>query len=181
VVRRCFSRRALLALIASAGLSSCKPIDDYIDTLVGRIAKTQIEERTRIFKTQIAQLVASVTDANAQFEKLKEKVELDHIQNESSRDDYKSAVASLDSDCQTYGVARSSLGGVVVRCESVTPYLDGFKMRLLATVLAPIEVNGLTLTVSWIEDDKNILPKEADGEIRRSNPPSRISRAVTPQ
>jgi len=50
-------------------------------------------------------------------------------------------------------VARSTIGPVIVRCESVGPYLDGYKVRLLVTVLAPIEVNELNLTVNWMEKD----------------------------
>jgi hypothetical protein len=58
-----------------------------------------------------------------------------------------------------YGIARTDLGPVLISCKGVTPYLDGYKVQLAVTVLAPVKVVGMKLTVSWLESDEKLQEK----------------------
>ena len=134
-------------------LGGCKPLEEYAAKFVEPIIGERVDQATTKYDRQTANLIAQITKLEGELSSLKSKVEWNEYFAEASRVEYWRESAVLSSDCQGYGVARSKLGPVLITCDSLSPYLDGFKLRIKATVLVPIDVKGLKIKVSWIETD----------------------------
>jgi len=73
-----------------------------------------------------------------------------HVSSLSARiDDFQSAYASVTTEEETYGVARTPFGPFVVLSEAVTPYLDGYKITLNIGNLTMASFHGAMIKVRW--------------------------------
>jgi hypothetical protein len=72
-------------------------------------------------------------------------------------DALESGDASVSTEDQGYGVAKTNFGAFTVSTRSVTPYLDGFKVKLRIGNLTSANFNGAKISVSWGPpfDEKN--------------------------
>lgn len=140
-------------------LVGCKPLEDYASKFIEPIVGMRVDQATAKYDRQLAELVAQNLKLEGELSSLKSKVELNEYFAEASREEYRRESAVLSSDCQGYGVARTNLGPVLIACDSLSPYLDGFKLRIRATVLVPIDVKGLKVKVTWIESDPKYKEK----------------------
>lgn len=117
--------RLLIALVA-LGLSGCAD-------------KAALEAATK--KAEAAEAAASA--AEGELAKLKERLtdlELQHALSQASG-------ASVSTESKLYGVANTTQGKVLVAVDSVTPYLDGFKVKLRIGNLMSASFDGAKLTV----------------------------------
>jgi hypothetical protein len=153
-----------LLLGASVSLSGCPIVKDALKEPVDSAVKEELADALKASDAKIAVLTArldqSQKDLVAVREELTKKITFIDTTGKLYRDEYKSASAILASDSTGYAVARTAIGPVLVRLQSITPYLDGFKVRLWLSVLAPIEVNGLKGKISWLEMDPEVLKKD---------------------
>lgn len=143
-------------------LSGCKPFEDWV---AGQIA-TATEKNINQLREQLKELEKSNRDLEEKIHNLAADIQANERWHAAFRQMYREESASLSSDCQTYGIARTELGPVIVTCDSVVPYLDGFKITLLATVLVPVEVVGLKVKVAWMETDEKFQEK-GQGRLRQ--------------
>lgn len=107
--------------------------------LVGCADKAALDAATS--KAEAAEAAASA--AKGELEKLKERLtdlELQHALAQASG-------ASVSTDSKLYGVANTTQGKVLIAVESVTPYLDGFKVRLRVGNLMSANFDGAKLTI----------------------------------
>lgn len=107
--------------------------------LSGCAEKAALDAAT--LKAEAAEAAASA--AKGELEKLKERLtdlELQHALSQASG-------ASVSTDSRLYGVANTTQGKVLVVVDSVTPYLDGFKVRLRIGNLMSANFDGAKLTV----------------------------------
>lgn len=160
-------------LLATASLTGCRWIDDAVKEYAEPITKAQIEEAIKPFANRIAASTAAADRANeesmrlrsefallrTELSELKKSVESLEWNDKSYRNEYKEETATLSAESTGYGVARTKLGPAIVTLEKVEPYLDGFKIKLWITVLAPIELSGLKGTISWFETDPEVRKK----------------------
>jgi hypothetical protein len=65
--------------------------------------------------------------------------------------------ATVSTEEQVYGIAKTNFGTFTVTAKSVTPYLDGFKVKLSFGNLTSATFNGAKINVSWGPpyDEKN--------------------------
>lgn len=72
-------------------------------------------------------------------------------------DALESGDASVSTEEQGYGIAKTNFGAFTISTKAVTPYLDGFKVRLRIGNLTSADFNGAKVTVSWGPpfDEKN--------------------------
>jgi hypothetical protein len=152
-------KRGYAGVVVATGvalsLGACKPVEDWLARQVASVMDRKIDE----VRDRLAGLDKTNARLEERIQKLATEVDVNEKWNAAWREMYKEESASLSSDCQKYGVARTNLGPVIITCDSVDSYLDGFKIRLLASVLVPIEVSGLSLTVSWSEPDEKYREK----------------------
>lgn len=160
----------VVAAATALSLGACKPVEDW---LAGQVASV-VDRKTEKIRDRLAGLEKANTRLEERIQKLATEVDVNEKWSAAWREMYKEESASLSSDCQKYGVARTNLGPVIITCESVEPYLDGFKIRLLASVLVPIEVSGLSITVGWYEPDEKYREK-GKGPWRRKEVESLVS------
>ena len=69
-----------------------------------------------------------------------------------------SGVATVSTEEEGYGVAKTKFGPFTVSTRSASPYLDGFKIKLRIGNLTNANFNGAKLNVNWGPplDDKNL-------------------------
>lgn len=77
------------------------------------------------------------------------KLQMDLLQLQFRVDALESGDASVSAEEQGYGVAKTSFGAFTISTRSVTPYLDGFKIKLRIGNLTTANFNGAKLTVTW--------------------------------
>jgi len=63
--------------------------------------------------------------------------------------DAQESAALLTTESNSYAVARTSFGPFVLVCRSVTPYLDGFKVKLAIGNITSATFNGAKLKIGW--------------------------------
>jgi hypothetical protein len=64
-------------------------------------------------------------------------------------DHFSSDSATVSTEREGYGVARTQFGPFTVANRGVTPYLDGFKVKLAIGNLTSATFHGVKLTVTW--------------------------------
>lgn len=57
--------------------------------------------------------------------------------------------ASVSTEEQAYGIAKTNFGAFTISARAVTPYLDGYKIKLRIGNLTSANFNGAKITVSW--------------------------------
>lgn len=68
---------------------------------------------------------------------------------ESRIADLESSEATVTTEEEAYGIARTVFGPFTVVCVGVTPYLDGFKIKLAMGNLTAATFQGAKLRVTW--------------------------------
>lgn len=67
--------------------------------------------------------------------------------------------AELDPTSKSYGVAKTNLGNLLISVDNVSPYADGYKLRLMVGNPNMVTFDGAKLKVQWAEKprwgDKN--------------------------
>lgn len=161
-----------LAVLASS-LTGCPSIDDALTAPIGKAAKEETDKAIKPVLSQLSNALLTIDQQAQRIEQLdkalvdaktdlKRALEVSDWINESYRDDYKAAAARLGADSSGYSVARTSLGPAVVRIAGISPYLDGYKVKLWVTVLTPIDLSGLKGSLIWHESDSAVLEKNKD-------------------
>lgn len=89
--------------------------------------------------------VPNVPDLSSEVRKL----QMDLLKLQFRVDALESGDASVSAEEQGYGVAKTSFGAFTISTRSVTPYLDGFKIKLRIGNLTTANFNGAKLTVTW--------------------------------
>ena len=142
-----------IALALSIPVAGCKQIDDAITSIASPLVQAAVNDKTADLTAQLIQQAQGLQAVKQKLEALEKKVALNQKIQELSADLFTTESATVTSDCEGYAIARTDIGAVIVACESLQPYLDGFKIRLLLTTLVPISLSGLKITVAWQEDD----------------------------
>lgn len=71
-----------------------------------------------------------------------------------------SGEASVTTEEEVYGIAKTKFGTFTVLARNVTPYLDGFKVKLRIGNLASANFNGAKISVAWGPSYDNKNPGE---------------------
>ena len=77
------------------------------------------------------------------------KLQMDLLKLQFRVDALESGDALVSAEEQGYGVAKTSFGAFTISAKSVTPYLDGFKIKLRIGNLTTANFNGAKLSVTW--------------------------------
>jgi len=156
-----------LFVLFISSLSGCRWVDDAISEVTRDATKAQVEESTKGLTQKLSSAVtladeqsASIAALRKELDDLKKVVKWNDYFREAGEDKFKTEWASLSSDNEGYSIARTTLGPAVVKLNSITPYLDGFKLKLWIAFLVPIQVNGIKGKVSWQESDAEVLKKD---------------------
>jgi hypothetical protein len=64
-------------------------------------------------------------------------------------DNLESGDASISTEEHAFGVAKTEFGSFTISTRAVTPYLDGFKVKLSIGNLTSADFNGARITVTW--------------------------------
>lgn len=156
-------------VIAAAGLTGCPAIDGLLLPRIEASVKSQTEEELKPYREHLEK-VSGLADRQArkidQLEEalaaLKRDIEVQGWTIDTQRNDYKDAPARVGAESMGYSVARTDLGPALVKLAGISPYLDGYKVRLWISILTPIDVNGLKGTLIWVESDPAVLQKNKD-------------------
>jgi hypothetical protein len=89
--------------------------------------------------------VQKVPDLSREVSKLQHDFELLDLRVRSLES--KEAIVSTEE--QGYGIAKTNFGAFTVSVKTVTPYLDGFKVKLTIGNVTSADFNGAKLNVSW--------------------------------
>jgi len=144
----------LVAMCCVACLSSCRFIDDILAEPTRQAAQKELASLSKTIAAQEKSIEKLRSDLEAAIASLKGQVELNEFVRQTSEDQFKRERATVTSDSGNYGIARTDIGPALIVIKGVTPYLDGFKVKLWIAVLAPvISANGAKVTVSWIETE----------------------------
>lgn len=153
--------------LAFVCLGGCKWIDDALSPLFNEALKREINATVIPLQKELAdshkqlnEQSASLTSLRHDHDELKKRIDSVDTSLKYARNEYKSDSATLTSDGNGYGIARTSLGAAVVTVENMMPYLEGYKIKLWITMLVPIEVTGVKGTLSWVEQDPEVLKKD---------------------
>ncbi len=77
------------------------------------------------------------------------KLKLDLSMLQFRVDALESGDADISTDGQGYGIAKTQFGPFTVSTKAVTPYLDGFKVKLDIGNLTSADFDGAKITISW--------------------------------
>lgn len=121
--------------------------------LIGSLAVAGCNQGTT--KTPQVPSVPKVPDLSEDVSKL----QTDLLMLQYRVDALESADALVSAEEQGYGIAKTKFGAFTISARSVTPYLDGFKVKLRIGNLTSANFNGAKITVSWGPpfDQKNLV------------------------
>lgn len=77
------------------------------------------------------------------------KLEWDTFVLEGRVSDLESGSAAISTEDEGYSIAKTNFGGFTVSARAVTPYLDGFKVKLRFGNLSSADFEGATISVCW--------------------------------
>jgi hypothetical protein len=93
----------------------------------------------------------------------------DSLNHQIRLNELEAGAASVNTEEETYAVARSSLGTFLVVCKNVEPRLDGYSLKLWIGNTTNVTFHGATLHLKWhpppSEKDWFKQMKEKDVEI----------------
>lgn len=95
--------------------------------------------------TQPAPSAPNVSDLSREVGRLK----IDLLKLQFRVDAIESGDASVSTEEQGYGVAKTNFGAFTISTRAVTPYLDGFKVKFRIGNLTSANFNGAKITVAW--------------------------------
>lgn len=64
-------------------------------------------------------------------------------------DSHMSSAAVISTEQQTYALARTEFGPFAVVCKAVSPYLDGYKVKLIIGNMTSANFSGAKFNISW--------------------------------
>jgi hypothetical protein len=102
----------------------------------GQNASNRLDSTTRAMQQEITELESSVRYLKSTIARL--------TSNEQA--------ALISTESEDYGLARTNFGMFTVKCKNVTPFLDGYKVKLEIGNLTSATFHGAKLTVNWFPD-----------------------------
>lgn len=152
-------RRAVLFLLVPAVLAAA--------AACGPQAKTPVVKPTPAAVPTPAEAstetVASPAEMQAQVEDLRSEIDLLKLR----ADELEPHPAHVSTEEMVYGVAQTQFGAFTVKAMGVTPYLDGFKVKLAIGNLTSATFHGVKLKVTW----GPLMPGSAPARMRAFKAP----------
>ncbi|MDB5985612.1 MAG: hypothetical protein JWR16_665 [Nevskia sp.] len=89
------------------------------------------------------------TKSDSDLLKKFQKLQNDFVELQVRLSQLESGEATVSTEELVYGIAKTNFGAFTVTAKSVTPYLDGFKVKLSFGNLTSATFNGAKITASW--------------------------------